>query len=821
MNIRVCDIAAAVGAECTYDAVVSSVITDSRSLFEPDKTLFVALRTRGNDGHRYMGAMYRAGVRFFLAEHLTDDVGDDACVLVVDDSEVALQQLGRMVRGRIGCPMLGVTGSAGKTIVKEWLFLMLAPSVFVTRSPRSYNSQIGVPLGLCSLETDAELAIVEAGISRSGEMQTLRDMILPDRVLLTSLTDEHSEGFVTRQEKAREKMSLAADASVVIYSADEPEYEAAAAALQPGVSRFTWTLNEAQGASLAIDVKTDEQATLLHWRYAPGVSGEARMNFSATDIDVANAAAALAYLIASGYDAEFIREAFTRIYPIGTRLDVSEGVNGCSIIYDKFTADYSSLPTALDFQRRRSTSGLSNTLIVSDMYRGSASWAQVMQKLSELCRLAGVSRMICVGVGLSSVARHTARDIKTEFYAGREDFESQVGPSDFSSELILIKGAPGFRFLEMAENLEARKHGTVLEVDLDAAVRNFNYFRQRLPQGTGIVAMVKAAGYGAGSIELSRTLQSQGAAYLAVAVVDEGIELRQAGITMPIMVMNPRSVNYKAIFAYGLEPEIYSLDMLADVIAEAEKSGLNHYPVHIKLDTGMHRMGFTEDEIGQLCRMLQTTEAIRVLSVFSHLATADCPDMDEYTDGQLERFARMTQSIVELLGYDFKRHVLNTAGILRRPEHHYDMVRLGIGLYGVTPFDAGEQLATVSTLRTVISNIREWPAGEAIGYGRRGVLDQPSRIATLPIGYADGMNRRLGNGVGRVYINGSYAPVVGNICMDACMVDVTGIDCRIGDTVEVFGPHVRVEEIAEAIGTIPYEVLTSVSPRVKKVYYRE
>lgn len=802
----------------------TDIITDSRSLFDPQTTLFVALRTPGNDGHRYMGEMYRAGVRHFLAEYHPDDVGRDATVLVVKNTTEQLQVIGGCARQKFHGCVLGITGSAGKTIVKEWLFILLNQAIKVTRSPRSYNSQIGVPLALSSMaktDCDADISIVEAGISRCGEMGKLREMIQPDIVLLTSLTDEHSEGFIDKLEKATEKMSLASDASKVIFSADIPEYVDAAYKLPAEVERYTWTLNGNREASLAITYETDDRFCLIHWETASGDKGDARLKFNVSTFDIENAAAALAFLVSSGYDAQYIATAFERLYPIGTRLDVSEGVNGCSIIYDSFTADYVSLHTALDFQVRRSNPELTNTLIVSDMYHGTTDWDIVFKHLVSECRLAGIKRMICVGSGLYSQSDYAPTNIQTEFYKSREEFENQVGAGDFREELILIKGSPEFGFKETAENLEARKHETVLEVDLDAAVRNFNYFRQRLPQGTGIIAMVKAAGYGAGSIELSRTLQAHGAAYLAVAVVDEGIELRRAGITMPIMVMNPRSVNYKAMFHHSLEPEIYSLDMLADVIAEAERGGKKEYPVHIKLDTGMHRMGFINSEIDELCSMLRHTDSVKVSSIFSHLATADCLDMDEYTDQQIGRFNIMTDKIENQLGYSFRRHLLNTAGIIRRPDAHYDMVRLGIGLYGVNPIAGGEPLATVSTLRTVISNLREWPAGEAVGYGRRGHLTKPTRIATLPIGYADGMNRRLGNGNGRVYINGKFAPTVGNICMDACMVDVTDIDCRVGDMAEVFGPNIKVEEIASAIGTIPYEVLTSVSPRVKKVYYRE
>lgn len=399
-----------------------------------------------------------------------------------------------------------------------------------------------------------------------------------------------------------------------------------------------------------------------------------------------------------------------------------------------------------------------------------------------------------------------------------------LSTSDFADEAILLKGSPEYDFDCIARLVETRTHETVLEVNLDSIVSNFNYFRRHLPVGTGLVCMVKAFGYGAGSYEIAKTVQDCGAAYLAVAVLDEGIDLRQRGITMPIMVMNPKVMNYKAMFANNLEPEIYSFGMLNDVIKEARKNGITNYPVHIKLDTGMHRMGFIEEELPSLMDILESSPEVTAKSVFSHLATADCPDMDDYTELQLQRFRRFTDYMQTRSSSTILRHVLNTAGILRYPAaHHYDMARLGIGLYGVAtlPPQMEKPLAVVSTLRTSIFAIREWQAGESVGYGRKGMLTRPSRIATIPIGYADGMNRHFGNGAVCVKVNGKDAPTVGNICMDACMIDVTGIECGVGDSVEIFGAEAPVQRLADVLGTIPYEVLTSISPRVKRVYYRE
>jgi alanine racemase len=522
-----------------------------------------------------------------------------------------------------------------------------------------------------------------------------------------------------------------------------------------------------------------------------------------------------------GKDKSVIAERMSRLTAVGTRLDVSDGVNGCTLIYDTYTSDCRSLWQALDFMGRRATGDCTRTLILSDMPGDGDSESHSFERVAEMCRRANIDRFI--GIGEQLMASAHLFGTNASFFASTDEFMRSMSTSDFSNELILIKGAPQFDFKRIQDNLEARKHETVLEVNLDSVVKNYNYFRQHLPTSTGLVAMVKASGYGAGSYEIAKTLQAQGAAYLAVAVLDEGIDLRKAGITMPIMVMNPKVVNYKSMFTFHLEPEIYSIAMLKDVIREAEKYGVENYPVHIKLDTGMHRMGFLESELEHVMEILNAQNHVVAASVFSHLATADCPDMDDYTLMQLQCFDRLTDYMQSRYPRKIKRHVLNSAGIIRFPQYHYDMARLGIGLYGANtlPPEIERPLAVVSTLRTVIIAIREWDEGESVGYARRGMLGRKSRIATIPIGYADGMNRRFGNGRSRVYINGQYAPTAGNICMDACMIDVTDVPCKEGDIVEIFGENVSVQELADVLETIPYEVLTSVSPRVKRVYFRE
>lgn len=806
MKANLKDIAALTGALLKgEDREIEILLTDSRSLSDPAKSLFFALRGSRNDGHRYVEELYAHGVRAFAVDHIPDNSREmpEASWLVVPDTLNALQTAGAMGR-RNASSIVAITGSRGKTTLKEWLFQILSPSCNVSRSPRSFNSRIGVPLSLWGIRPGSDVALIEAGVSAQGEMTALADCIKPDTVVITNIGDAHAQGFPSKSDKIREKVSLAAGESVkrVIYCADDP----------------------------AIDAEVKRQCSgkqLTGWHKADLPENPFGTEFcksGVTPADLENAGHAIALAGAIGIDDATLEKAMKSLRRIGTRLNVSEGINNCLVIHDSYTSDQSSLEPALDFMKRRLAPGSTETLIVSDLLHEADSPAAACSAMADLLRHAGVKRLIAVGKGLRSASDTLESAVEeASFFDTTEDLLSALSTSDFCNETILIKGAPDFGFERVAELLEARTHETVLEVNLDAVVRNYNYFRENLPSGVGIVAMVKASGYGAGGYEIAKTLQDCGAAYLAVAVLDEGVELRRRGITMPIMVMNPKVVNYRQMFEYRLEPEVFSMPMLIDVVKAAEKYGEHQYPIHIKLDTGMHRTGFVEEELPELMRILEENDAVRIESAFSHLATADCIDMDDYTRLQLQRFDRYTDFMLKHSSRRFLRHVLNSAGILRFPEFHYDMARLGIGLYGVNtlPPDIEQPLSVVSTLRTVIVAIRDWKKGESIGYGRRTVLDRDSRIATIPIGYADGMNRHFGRGNISVKVNGCDAPTAGNICMDACMIDVTGIDCKVGDSVEIFGPSASIYRLSDLLDTITYEILTSVSPRVKRVYFRE
>ncbi len=798
------------------------LLTDSRSLVEPEGTLFFAIVTPTGDGHRFIPDLYRRGVRGFVVRRgyrLPEGLGPDAEIIEVDDTLEALQKVGAGHRANAS-EVVAITGSRGKTTLKEWLFQLMSPIKRISRSPRSYNSQLGVPLSLWEIQPETEIALIEAGVSRKGEMEVLRGLISPDTVIVTNIGSQHSEGFADMAEKAREKLSLARNARRLIFPADSEVVSTAVKELtdvNPDLELLGWSEKDPHASLFA--TKTGENEITYSFRRGK----EKKLKAPASSRpEFENSVEALALMLSEGIDEQVIAERFSQLHPVGTRLNVVEGMNGCSVIEDSYTSDFSSLGPALDFMKRRASSGQSLTVILSDLDHEGTDAAAEYRSMARLLETRGIERVIGVGPEIGRHADLFAFARESRFFNDTKEMTAEMSAADFINEMVLVKGAPGFSFADVARMLEARTHETVLEVNLDSVIENYNLYRSRLPQGTGLICMVKAGAYGAGSPEIASVLQDCGAAYLAVAVLDEGIELRRHGITMPIMVMNPRVASYAAMFANRLEPEIYSMSMLEDVIREAEKRGVKRYPIHIKLDTGMHRTGFQHPELEGLMARLSEQDNVEVKSVFSHLATADCPDMDAYTLGQISRFEEMTEFMLAKSRKPFLRHILNSAGILRFPQYHFDMARLGIGLYGahILPEPLQPQPAVVSTLRTVVINVREYGPGEAVGYGRKGLITKPTRIATIPIGYADGMNRRFGNGAIRVRVNGHECPTIGNICMDACMIDVTGVDVAEGDPVEIFGTKMPVERLAEAIDTIPYEILTSVSPRVKRIYTR-
>ncbi len=591
--------------------------------------------------------------------------------------------------------------------------------------------------------------------------------------------------------------------------------------VEVGVAQeMSWSRNHCP-APLQIDsTDRNENSTTLHYTF-DDEPGTVTIPFTA-DRDLDNAIICLAVLLHLEVEREVIAQRMATLTPVGTRLNVIEGVNDCTVIVDSYTSDYNSLTPALNFMTRRA-GNRPCTVILSDLTPETYGGDELYIRVSELLKTKRVSRLMGIGKGMCRYSHYFDDLPQARFYNDTQEFLSDFAKGDFDEETILIKGDPRFGFSQIIDLLEAKQHMTVMEVDLNALSHNFKFFKSLIKPSTKTVGMVKASGYGAGSYEIAKTLQDCGCDYLAVAVHDEGVDLRKASITMPIIVLNPNGVNYKAMFQYRLEPELYNLDMGRDLIKEGKRYGVHDFPVHIKIDSGMHRLGFTREQLPELIALLKGQDVITPASVFTHLSVADEPDQDEYTQAQFDYFEECSEMLQQAFDHHIMRHVLNTSGIVRFPERQYDMVRIGIGLYGVrTLFDGSEDsLKPVSALRSIIISIKEWPAGTTIGYGRHGVLERDSRIATVTIGYADGFDRHFGNGKVSMWLNGKLCPTVGNVCMDAVMIDVTDVPCKVGDTVEIFGEHTPIEQLSDARGTIPYEILTSVAPRVKRVYYRE
>ncbi len=807
------------------DAIVSQLLTDSRSLTAPEETIFFALRTANDDGHNYIPDLFDKGVRNFVvaSDYYALPECTGANYLAVESPLDALQALATFHRRRFReLPVIGITGSRGKTTVKEWLYQLLKDDYRIVRSPRSYNSQIGVPLSLWDIDNNTDLAIIEAGISTTGEMDNLQAMIRPTIGIITNLGSEHNDGFSSMEQKAQEKAKILFNCECIVYCADDPLVTHTIAPLVESdvALGMSWSRNHCD-APLQVDgADRDERSTTLHYTYNDE-PGSVTIPFTA-DRDLDNAITCLAVLLHLGIGSDAIAERMAALTPVGTRLNVIEGVNNCTVIVDSYTSDYNSLTPALNFMTRRAGNRPS-TVILSDLGTESYSGDELYIRVSELLKTKRVNRLIGIGKEMCRYRQYFEGMPMARFFHDTQEFINDVAKGDFEDETVLIKGDPSYGFSQIIDLLEAKQHITVMEVDLNALAHNFKFFKSLIKPGTKTIGMVKASGYGAGSYEIAKTLQDCGCDYLAVAVHDEGVDLRKASITMPIIVLNPNGVNYKAMFQYKLEPELYNLDMGRELIKEGRKYGVKDFPVHIKIDSGMHRLGFTREQLPALIEMLRQQDVIKPASVFTHLAVADEPDQDAYTQAQFDYYDECSHELQQAFDHQILRHVLNTSGIVRFPERQYDMVRIGIGLYGIrTLFDGSEDvLKPVSALRSIIISIKEWPAGTTIGYGRHGLLDRDSRIATVNIGYADGFDRHFGNGRVSMWVGGKLCPTVGNVCMDAVMIDVTDVPCKVGDTVEIFGEHVPVEQLSEARGTIPYEILTSVSPRVKRVYYRE
>ena len=805
------------------DGNVRWLLTDSRSLCVPEETLFFALKTQRNDGHRYIDDLYRRGVRMFVVEQVPEHFDTrypDANFLRVPQTLAALQRLAERHRDEFDVPVVGITGSNGKTMVKEWLYQLLLPSQKIVRSPRSYNSQIGVPLSVWLLNEQTEVGIFEAGISQPGEMFALRDIIQPTIGVLTSLGAAHQENFRSMEEKCMEKLELMHDTEAMVYCSDNDTVSRCIRRIQYKGEKIAWSQCDAQAALFVKEITTKASVTRITYIWQEEENTFAIPFFDEASIENAITCAAVALHL--GLTPGQLADRMPHLEPVAMRLEVKEGQRGCVLINDSYNSDVNSLDIALDFMNRREVGrgGLKKTLILSDIFQTGTSPDALYAQVSDLAVKRGIDKFIGIGPELMAQADKIQIADKA-FFADVPHFLSSEAFANLRNELILLKGARPFAFDLITEQLEQKVHETILEVNLNAVVENLNYFRSFLKPETKMVCMIKADGYGAGAVEIAKTLQEHRVDYLAVAVADEGVTLRKAGITANIMIMNPEMTAFKTMFDYDLEPEVYSFRLMDALIKAARKEGITGWPVHIKFDTGMHRLGFDPvDDIFKLIDRLKHQTAIIPRSVFSHFVGSDSDGFDDFSARQFALFDEGSTKLQAAFTHKILRHMDNSAGIEHFPERQMDMCRLGIGLYGVDPRD-NRMLHTVSTLKTTILQMRHVPAGETVGYSRKGKIERDSVIAAIPIGYADGLNRHLGNRHGYCLVNGQKAEYVGNICMDVAMIDVTDIPCREGDQVEIFGEHLPVTKLSDELDTIPYEVLTGVSNRVKRVYFQD
>ena len=801
------------------DANVRWLLTDSRSLCFPEETLFFALRSKRNDGHRYVDDLYRRGVRSFVVEQVPEHPQPDANYLKVPSALAALQRLAERHRDEFDIPVVGITGSNGKTMVKEWLYQLLLPSQKIVRSPRSYNSQIGVPLSVWLLNEQTEVALFEAGISQPGEMMALHDIIQPTIGVLTRLGSAHQEHFRSMEEKCMEKLELMHDTNALVYPMDDNTVSRCIRRLNYRGEKIGWSRTDSQAPFFVKETAQTNQSSHITYIYK-GEQGEYTIPFI-DEASIEDSIICAATALHLGLTMEQIAGRMEHLEPIAMRLEVKQGRRGCTLINDSYNSDINSLDIALDFMNRRpDEQGRRRTLILSDIYQSGEQPAELYRQVNDLCTKRGISKFIGIGDEVSAHANVFLVGEKS-FFATVAEFLASTTFSQLHDEVILLKGSRRFGFEHITELLEQKVHETILEVNLGAVVDNLNYFRSFLKPDTRMVCMVKADAYGAGAVEVAKTLQDHRVDYLAVAVADEGVTLRRAGITANIMVMNPEMTAFKTMFDYDLEPEVYSFRLLDALVKAARKEGITGWPVHIKLDTGMHRLGFNpEEDMDELIDRLKHQQAVIPRSVFSHFVGSDSDEFDAFSAQQFQLFDEGSQRLQAAFSHKILRHMDNSAGIEHFPERQMDMCRLGLGLYGVNPRN-NKMLSTVSTLKTTILQLRHVKAGDSVGYSRRTILERDSVIGAIPIGYADGLNRHLGNRHGYCLVNGRRAEYVGNICMDVAMIDVTDIPCQEGDMVEVFGEHLPVTVLSDIIDTIPYEVLTGVSNRVKRVYFQD
>jgi alanine racemase len=809
------------------DVSVDHIFIDSRNRTDRMSTaLFVAIKGERHDGHDYLEELYARGICNFIVNRdvSTENIAG-ANIIAVENTLDAVRNIAANYRNTFSFPVLGITGSNGKTCVKEWIYRIFQETMTVSRSPKSYNSQTGVPLSVLMADSASQLGIFEAGISLPGEMERLERILHPDTGIFTNIGDAHQENFTDIEQKIKEKLELFKRSKLLIYCSDYSLLHKAVQQSEHRYATFTWGYGDE--CHLTILGKTNiSNKTLFKIRIndkvlSRKIGNEAEFEIPFSDsASMENAMHCIAFSLTEGIDINRLKANLANIAPVAMRLELKEGINKCTIINDSYNSDINSLTIALNFldgltQHRK------KTLILSDIMQSEPDEKKLYSQVSKLLQSRGITRFIGIGEALERNARYFIANpniADCKFYRDTDKFLSHCNKSGFNSEAILLKGGRQFRFERISRLLENKVHQTVLEINMNAVVNNLNYFKSKLNDGVKLMAMVKASSYGHGASEIARLLQYHRVDYLAVAYADEGINLRDAGITLPVVVLNTDPDNFDIMIEYLLEPEIYSINSLITFLKTVSETGISSYPVHIKVDTGMHRLGFIENDLPELCRILKNRQEIKIASVFSHLAASDEDRHDEFTVSQIKKFKKFSNVLEKETGYTFIKHILNSSGIERFPEAQFDMVRLGIGLYGVGTGENSKYLTNIGTLSSAIVQIKQIDKGETVGYGRHGTATSPKTIATVPIGYADGLNRKLGNGKGYFMVNGKPAPITGNICMDACMIDITNIDAKERDRVIIMGEAPTVSEIADSIDTIPYEILTGISQRVKRIY---
>lgn len=803
------------------DADISILLTDSRQVFYPAETLFFALSTKNNDGHKYINELYELGVRNFVVSQILPDWENynDANFLVVTNTLAALQRIAAYHRNQFDIPVIGITGSNGKTVVKEWLYQILHQDFNITHSPRSYNSQIGVPLSVWQMNDHTQLGIFEAGISQPEEMSKLEAIIRPTIGILTNIGQAHQEGFKSMKQKCLEKLELFINCDVIICEEENELIDECMEIACLSHKRLTWSRRGSSKSPLYImKIEKQEKSTTIHYSVL-GMASKLVIPFS-DDASIEDAIHVLATAFYLHMSLPDINERMSTLEPVAMRLDVRQGKNNSTLINDSYNSDINSLNIALDFLAQRATTReQKKVLIISDIPQSGLIPRELYYLAANLVLNKKIDLLIGIGQEISA-HKEMFKDTESLFFNTTEDFIHSNIWHDFHDMFILLKGARSFSFESINKLLEVKTHETVLDVDLDAIVHNFKFYRSKLNPKTKMICMVKADGYGTGSSEVAKTLQYHKCDYLAVAVAEEGVILRKQGIKVPIIVLNSEVGGFEELATYSLEPEVYNFRILDAFIKEAKLQGITNYPIHIKIDTGMHRLGFTEEDIPELMDRVKGQTGVRIQSVFSHLAASESWNFDDFTLQQIKTFKKIAGEVEDSCHYPVMKHILNSAGIERFPEEQLDMVRLGISLYGVSASGLNG-LRNVCTLKTTILQIKHIKAGETVGYGRKGHFDHGATIATIRIGYADGISRQFGNGVGVVLVNGYQVSIVGNICMDLTMIDVTGVKVKEGDIVTIFGENLPVTDLAKKINTIPYEIFTSISNRVKHIYYKE